>query len=119
MSGERPGEMKVTILGCGGSAGVPMLGGEDGHGIWGRCDPAEPKNRRSRASILLEMGNGENILVDTSPDIRAQLLTNGIKAFRSILYPRSRRPYRGVGRSPWDQSYYPAANQGLWRGFGS
>lgn len=78
--------MKVTILGCGGSAGVPMVGGQDGYGAWGRCDPTEPKNKRSRASIFLEMENGENILVDTGPDIRAQLLSNGITAFKSIFY---------------------------------
>lgn len=78
--------MKVTILGCGGSAGVPMVGGQDGHGVWGRCNPAEPKNRRSRASIFLEIQNGENVLVDTGPDIRDQLLTNGITTFQSIFY---------------------------------
>ncbi|OUI95698.1 hydrolase [Acetobacter indonesiensis] len=97
--------MKVTVLGCGGSAGVPMLGGEDGHGIWGACDPDEPKNYRSRASLFLEMGNGENILIDTGPDIRTQLLTNGITAFRSIFYTHAHADHisgldevRGINR---------------------
>lgn len=78
--------MKVTILGCGGSAGVPMVGGADGRGIWGRCDPTEPRNKRSRASIFLEMKNGENILVDTGPDVREQLLVNRLTSFKSIFY---------------------------------
>lgn len=97
--------MRVTILGCGGSAGVPMLGGEDGHGMWGNCDPSEPRNRRSRASIFLEMPNGENILVDTGPDIRAQLLANGITQFRSIFYTHAHADHiagldevRGINR---------------------
>lgn len=65
--------MRVTLLGTGGSAGVPMLGGADGSGDWGECDPAEPRNRRGRASILIE-AEGAAVLVDTSPDMRAQLL---------------------------------------------
>lgn len=71
--------LKVTILGCGSSGGVPRLGGADGAGDWGSCDSAEPKNRRTRCSILLErMNAGEGdataVLIDTSPDLRAQLL---------------------------------------------
>ncbi|MFN9356955.1 MAG: MBL fold metallo-hydrolase, partial [Alphaproteobacteria bacterium] len=48
--------MKVTILGCGSSGGVPRIGGTDGQGDWGACDPAEPRNRRRRCSILVENG---------------------------------------------------------------
>ena len=50
--------MRVTLLGTGGSAGVPMIGGADGTGDWGACDPAEPRNRRTRASIVIESGTG-------------------------------------------------------------
>lgn len=63
--------MKVTILGCGTSSGVPRIDGE-----WGNCDPAEPRNRRRRVSILVEH-EGTRILVDTSPDLREQLLAEG------------------------------------------
>jgi len=69
--------LEVTILGCGSSSGVPRLGGPDGAGDWGACDPANPKNRRSRCSILIrrKSGDGETaVLVDTSPDLREQLL---------------------------------------------
>jgi phosphoribosyl 1,2-cyclic phosphate phosphodiesterase len=69
--------LEVTILGCGSSTGVPRLGGPDGAGDWGACDPSNPKNRRTRCSILVRQKNdgGEiAILVDTSPDLRAQLL---------------------------------------------
>lgn len=97
--------MKVTILGCGGSAGVPMLGGADGHGIWGDCDPKEPRNTRTRASIFIQMEDGEGILVDTGPDIRAQLLTHGISAFKSIFYTHAHADHiagldevRGINR---------------------
>ncbi len=48
-SAATPPVMRVTILGCGGSAGVPQVGGADGHGDWGACDPAEPRNRRTRS----------------------------------------------------------------------
>ncbi|GLQ59553.1 hypothetical protein GCM10010937_13560 [Gluconobacter japonicus] len=64
--------MKVTILGCGGSAGVPMLGGRDGSqtGIWGHCNPDNPKNRRTRSSIVIEGEGGFRLLVDSGPDFR-------------------------------------------------
>jgi phosphoribosyl 1,2-cyclic phosphate phosphodiesterase len=60
--------VKVRILGCGTSTGVPKIGNE-----WGRCDPAEPRNRRLRSSILVESG-GSTLLVDCGPDLRQQLL---------------------------------------------
>lgn len=63
--------MKVTILGCGTSSGVPRVDGN-----WGSCDPNEPRNRRRRVSILVEH-DGTRILVDTSPDLREQLLAEG------------------------------------------
>ena len=72
--------MKVTILGCGPSQGVPVIGNR-----WGNCDPDNMKNRRSRPSILVETG-GKSILVDTSPDIRSQLLDNDIKVVDAVLF---------------------------------
>ena len=72
--------MKVTILGCGGSGGVPVIGEE-----WGVCDPQEARNRRLRASILVQT-DAANILVDTSPDLRQQLLGVGIDRLDAVLY---------------------------------
>ena len=60
--------MRVTILGCGASTGVPAIGPD-----WGRCDPSDPRNRRRRASVLVEIGPAA-ILIDTSPDLREQLI---------------------------------------------
>lgn len=77
--------MKLTILGCGTSTGVPRLGGEFG-ADWGLCDPAEPKNRRSRVSILLESDAGARILVDTSTDLRAQLLANDVHRIDAVFW---------------------------------
>ena len=77
---------RVTILGCGGSAGVPQIGGDDGHGDWGACDPAEPRNRRTRSSIVIESDTGERLLVDTSPDMRGQLLACGVPRVDAILF---------------------------------
>jgi phosphoribosyl 1,2-cyclic phosphate phosphodiesterase len=78
--------MRVTILGCAGSAGVPQLGGLDGTGDWGNCDPSEPRNRRTRSSIVIQSAGGEALLVDTGPDMRAQLLANGVPRVDSILF---------------------------------
>ncbi len=75
----------VTVLGCGGSAGVPQIGGADGHGDWGACDPSEPRNRRTRSSIVIE-SDGRRLLVDASPDMRAQLLACGIPSVDAILF---------------------------------
>ncbi|MFT3973430.1 MAG: MBL fold metallo-hydrolase [Amaricoccus sp.] len=67
--------LRATILGCGSSAGVPRIGGD-----WGDCDPAEPRNRRLRCSLLVERIDGDAItraLIDTTPDLRTQLLDSG------------------------------------------
>ncbi len=64
--------MHVRVLGCGGSQGVPTILGN-----WGRCDPTDPRNRRQRTSILIEVEEGPRILVDASPDLRAQCLDMG------------------------------------------
>ena len=77
---------RVTILGCGGSAGVPQLGGADGRGDWGACDPAEPRNRRTRSSIVIEGSGGERLLIDTSPDMRHQLLACAVPKVDAILF---------------------------------
>ncbi len=77
--------MRITLLGVGGSAGVPSLGGEDGRGDWGRCDPAELRNRRTRSSIVIEGPEGR-ILVDTGPDMRAQLLACGVPRVDAIVF---------------------------------
>jgi phosphoribosyl 1,2-cyclic phosphate phosphodiesterase len=69
--------LTATILGCGSSGGVPRIGGPDGSGIWGACDPNNPKNRRRRCSLLVQRkdaGGKTNVLVDTTPDMPAQLI---------------------------------------------
>lgn len=71
--------MKVTILGCGTSGGVPSIVGN-----WGVCDPTNPKNRRRRVSILVEQ-DGASILVDASPDMREQCISAGIKRLDAVL----------------------------------
>ncbi|HEX4160726.1 MAG TPA: MBL fold metallo-hydrolase [Rhizomicrobium sp.] len=78
----------ITILGCGSSGGVPRLGGVDGKGDWGACDPANPRNRRWRCSILVqrESANGiTSVLVDTSPDLREQLLAAGVARLDGVV----------------------------------
>lgn len=72
--------MKVRILGSGTSSGVPRIGND-----WGDCDPNEPRNRRTRASILVEH-EGTRILVDTGPDMREQLLAAGVGEVDAILW---------------------------------
>ncbi|MDJ0977746.1 MAG: MBL fold metallo-hydrolase [Erythrobacter sp.] len=78
--------MKVVILGSGTSTGVPRIGGEDGTGDWGLCDPEEPRNRRTRVSILVESDEGARLLVDTSSDCRAQLLANRINRIDGVFW---------------------------------
>ncbi len=75
---------RFTILGCGSSGGVPRLGGN-----WGACDPANPKNRRQRCSLLVQRFDGDKIttvLIDSSPDMRAQLLAADIGHLDGVVY---------------------------------
>lgn len=72
--------MKVTILGSGTSSGVPRIGND-----WGACDPAEPKNRRSRVSLLVEHG-GTAVVVDTGPDFREQMLRVDLQRLDAVFY---------------------------------
>ena len=72
--------MKVRILGSGTSSGVPRIGSD-----WGECDPTEPRNRRTRASILVEH-EGARILVDTSPDMRQQLLDADVGTVETVVW---------------------------------
>lgn len=79
------GRLQVRILGCGSSGGVPRIGND-----WGVCDPAEPRNRRSRCSILIRSwaaGATEPTLalVDTSPDMRDQLLAARVDRLDAVL----------------------------------
>jgi len=87
--------LRITILGCGSSGGVPRVGGD-----WGVCDPNDPKNRRTRCSILVEKWADADakdgvppheskrtvVLVDTSPDLRQQLLTAGVGRVDALLF---------------------------------
>jgi phosphoribosyl 1,2-cyclic phosphate phosphodiesterase len=78
--------LEVRILGCGSSGGVPRLG--EGAPFWGACDPENPKNRRSRCSILVTgkaEGGETRVLVDTSPDMREQLLAAKIGRLDGVL----------------------------------
>jgi len=76
--------IEFTILGCGSSGGVPRLGG-----AWGACDPENPKNTRSRCSVLIQRfdtGGVTSVLVDTSPDMRTQLLRAEVGALDAVVY---------------------------------
>ncbi len=72
--------MKVTILGSGAAGGCPSISRG-----WGACDPADPRNRRRRPSILVEDA-ATRVLVDTSPDCREQLLEAGVRHLDAVLY---------------------------------
>ena len=81
------GELRFTILGCGSSGGVPRLGGN-----WGDCDPEDPRNFRRRCSLLVERETEDGttaVLVDTSPDMRAQLLDAGIGRLDGVVWTHS------------------------------
>jgi phosphoribosyl 1,2-cyclic phosphate phosphodiesterase len=80
--------LSVRILGCGSSGGVPRLGGPDGSGNWGACDPSNPKNRRTRCSILVRRKSPRGtttLLVDTSPDLRQQMLDARASALDGVV----------------------------------
>jgi len=91
--------VRITVLGCGSSSGTPSV--EAG---WGACDPENPKNRRLRPSILVE-GGGKRVLVDTSPDLREQLLVADIQHLDAVLYTHAHSDHlhgiddlRGINR---------------------
>jgi phosphoribosyl 1,2-cyclic phosphate phosphodiesterase len=76
--------LRVIILGCGSSGGVPRVGGD-----WGACDPENPRNRRRRCSLLLETGEDDKtttVLVDTSPDLRDQLLEAQVRRLDAVVF---------------------------------
>jgi phosphoribosyl 1,2-cyclic phosphate phosphodiesterase len=71
--------MKLRILGCGTSTGVPRIGND-----WGQCDPSEPRNRRTRSAIVLESA-GQHLLVDCGPDMRQQLLDADVADLAGVI----------------------------------
>ena len=73
--------MKMLMLGSGTSTGVPRVGND-----WGQCDPNEPRNRRTRVSIIVENDSGQRVLVDTSTDLRSQLLANDIGKVDAVFW---------------------------------
>lgn len=73
-------DIKVTILGCGNSTGVPAAGNH-----WGKCDPHEPKNLRTRCSALVET-NEKTYIIDTGPDFRQQTIRENVKHIDAVLY---------------------------------
>lgn len=85
------GLLRITLLGCGSSGGVPRVDGD-----WGACDPAEPKNYRTRCSLLVEraeslsaLADGAKItrlLIDTSPDLRFQMLREGVTGLDGVAF---------------------------------
>ncbi len=77
------------MLGSGGSAGVPLIGGPDGRGNWGACDASQPRNRRTRAAIVIESSGGHRLLVDTPPDLHFQLLACEVPGVDAILFTHS------------------------------
>jgi phosphoribosyl 1,2-cyclic phosphate phosphodiesterase len=78
------GTLEITVLGCGSSGGVPRADGD-----WGVCDKDEPKNRRSRCSLLVRRkgeGPQTTVLVDTSPDLREQAIAAQIRRIDAVLF---------------------------------
>jgi phosphoribosyl 1,2-cyclic phosphate phosphodiesterase len=118
--------LKVTILGCGTSGGVPRIGNE-----WGACDPKNPKNRRRRCALLVEQDGPDGttrVLVDTPPDIREQLIDAGVGRLDGVLYTHDHADHcHGIddlrmvaynGRHRVDVYYDAATGEALRRRFG-
>ncbi|MEQ8708925.1 MAG: MBL fold metallo-hydrolase [Rhodospirillales bacterium] len=88
--------MRITILGCGSSSGVPAVGN-----FWGGCDPDDPRNRRLRSSILIEV-SGKSLLVDTSPDLREQLLRVNHSRLDAVLFTHAHADHvHGIDELRW------------------
>lgn len=92
--------MKVTVLGCGSSGGVPVVGVG-----WGACDPKNPKNRRTRPCVLVDVDDA-TLLVDTSPDLRQQLLNADVNRLDGVLFTHAHADHlngvddlRGINRA--------------------
>ena len=81
------GALEITILGCGSSGGVPRADGN-----WGACDPADPRNRRSRCSLLARRPSNDGaeqattVLIDTSPDFQSQAAASGARRIDAVLF---------------------------------
>lgn len=93
-------ELKLTILGCGASYGVPRIGND-----WGACDPNEPKNRRRRCSLLIERFSGDKVtrvLVDTGADLREQLTDARVTWVDGVLYTHAHADHtHGIDDLRW------------------
>lgn len=80
-----PDILRLTILGCGSSPGTPRITGD-----WGACDPAEPRNRRSRAAAMFERvkpdGRATRVVIDTGPDFRQQMLSVPHRRLDAVVY---------------------------------
>ncbi|MER9730764.1 MBL fold metallo-hydrolase [Mesorhizobium sp. M0217] len=77
--------LRLTILGCGSSPGTPRITGD-----WGNCDPANPKNRRTRSAALVERiaanGARTTVVIDTGPDFREQMLMAAVRRIDAVVY---------------------------------
>lgn len=80
-----PDTLRFTILGCGSSPGTPRITGD-----WGNCDPANPRNRRTRTAAMVErisaLGGTTRVVIDTGPDFREQMLAAGARRLDAVVY---------------------------------
>ena len=98
--------MKVRVLGCGPSNGIPSL--SRGFGL---CDAHNPKNTRTRSAILLETNDGKRILIDSDPEIRLQLLEAGSPTIDAVIYTHGH--YDHMGGADDLRSYSQDKNKSL------